>query len=64
MACGKGRVRAGHLGLQSYTDTRVFEADREDALVDLVKLDELQEVNEESVTIVHSIVLSASFLTL
>lgn len=51
------------MGLQSYTDTRVFEADREDALVDLVKLDELQEVNEESVTIVHSIVLSASFLT-
>lgn len=42
----------------------MFEADGEDALVDLVELHQLQEVDEESHAVVHGEVLPAIVLTL
>lgn len=39
----------------------MLEADRKDALVDLVEVHQLQEVDEESQAVVHGEVLPASF---
>lgn len=42
----------------------MLEADRKDALVDLVEVHQLQEVDEESQAVVHGEVLPASFFAL
>lgn len=42
----------------------MFEAHWQDALVDLMKLDQLQEVNKERVAVVHGVVLPAAVLKL
>lgn len=52
------------LCLECDTDTGVLEADRKDALVDLVELHQLQQVYEQSQTVVYGEVLPASLLTL
>lgn len=49
---------------QCHTDTGVFEAHGEDALVDLVELHQLQEVYEERQAVVHGEVLPASLFAL
>lgn len=49
---------------QRYTDAGVFEAHGEDALVDLVELHQLQEVDEERQAVVHGEVLPAAVFTL
>lgn len=51
------------VGLQSHTDAGVLEAHREDALVDSVKLYQLQEIDEQGHAVVYGEVLPASFLT-
>lgn len=57
-------VKPVAMASQRHTDTGVFEADGEDALVDLVKLHQLQEVDEQSETVVHGEVLPAAILAL
>lgn len=49
---------------QCHTDTWVFEAHGQDSLVDLVKLHQLQEVDEEREAVVHGVVLPACLLEL
>lgn len=51
-------------GSQCYTDAGVFEADGQDALVDLVKLHQLKEVDEERQAVVHGEVLPAAVFAL
>lgn len=42
----------------------MFEADGQDALVDLVKLHQLKEVDEERLAVIHGEVLPAAVFTL
>lgn len=49
---------------QRNAHTGVFEAHREDALVDLMELHQLQEVNEQRQAIIHGVVLPAAVFTL
>lgn len=58
----KGGERRG--SLQCHTDAGVFKADGQDALVDLVELNQLQQVYEERQTVVHGKVLPACVFTL
>lgn len=44
--------------------TGAFEAHREDALVDLMELHQLQEVDEERQAVVHGVVLPSAVFTL
>lgn len=58
--CRKGGVR----GSECDAYARVFQAHGEDASVNLVKLHQLQEVNKQSDTVVHGVVLPAALLAL
>lgn len=51
-------------GSERHTYTGVLQAHGEDALVDLVELHQLQEVDEERQAVVHGEVLPASLLAL
>lgn len=50
--------------LQRYADAGMLEAHGKDALVDLVELHQLQQVYEQSQTVVHGEVLPVALLTL
>lgn len=49
---------------ECHRDAGVFQAHREDSLVDLVELHQLQEVYKERQAVIHSEVLPASFFAL
>lgn len=51
-------------GLECNASAGVFETNRQDATVDLVKLHQLQQICKQCDTIVHSVVLSVALLQL
>ena len=61
----QNRVTQGQQqGSESYTDTGMFDANRETAFVDLVELNQLEQVDEERFTVVHGVVIPTSLITL
>ena len=63
-SCGSQTGGGQRSGSERHTHAGVLQAHGEDALVDLVELHQLQEVDEERQAVVHGEVLPASLLAL